>query len=518
MVKNLKEESKTVNPIISVRSRVSIPKVGCEESIRCLKESHTYPNPEYAAAKARSRWGVPKRIPETIESWRDEGDVVSFPRGSLERIQDVLAGDHVTFEIEEAECHGSPEFQRQLDANPMGFKMQLRGFQEDQVASGLQHPTSLWRAPAGSGKTVGSYRYISHLNRPTIVVTPTAKIFQQWIRRAETELGMAPEDVGALGGGIKKVRPLTIALQQTLKNCISDYAELFGVYVADEVQRHASTTFSAVSDMMPAYHRLGVSADERRADGKEFLIYDLFGPVRHEVQRSELIADGYIHDAEIRVIPTDVELPWYSAIKGIKRASAPVQNRLHTELANHAARNDLITQVLRWCMDAGEQTLLMAWRVEHCHMLNSLAVRAGYRCGLMLGGDDQLDEFERSRLAMEAGELQVASGTYQAVGVGFDLPALSRGIMAAPCANNEKARPQFGQFVGRFERISLDTNKTKAVIYYVWDRKVFGERPLRNLLKWRSNVRVLRGNSWVQGRRYLKESKVTDDDLGSMFG
>jgi len=485
----------------------SIPE-GC---VRKLQERFTYSNPDYAKAAARNRWGkVSSRIPETLETWAFSEDMtsMSFSRGALEQVLSILECPSASYSMRTTE--GSESLIAELKRNPFVHGKELRPFQREQVQAGLENTTCLWRAPAGSGKTTASLAYIAKLNLPALVVVPSMKVFEQWLRRAEEEFGLREDQIGVLQGSTRRVQPLTIAMQQTLRNCADQYANMFGVYVADEVQRHGADTFFHVTDCIPARYRLGVSADERRADGKEFLIYDLFGPTRHQVKRDMLVEQGFIHDAEVRVIPTDFRADWYKRLKPRNRAMGNVQSKLSLELAKDEKRNELLRQVIRWCVDSGEQTLLLAWRVEHCHILNSIAASVGVQCGLMLGGKDQEEEFERSRLAMEAGELQVASGTYQAIGVGFDLPSLGRGVMAAPCANSEKGSMQFGQFCGRFERISFGTGKSGAVIYYLWDREVFGERPLRNLMKWKKNVVVLSRESgvFVPAKEYLKKPPV----------
>ena len=502
---------------IEITNRVRIPKHGCEDAIRELIEGHTYANPDYAKAKARSKWGVPKKIPKELHTWKDHGDSASFPRGSLDRISEVLTENHISFELVENTSKGAPELQAVLNSSPLISGRTPRPYQAEQMVTGLRESTCLWRAPPGSGKTSATIGYIAKLNKPALVVVPSASVFSQWQRRIEEELGLSYDQIGMLGGGYSRIRPITIAMQQTLKNHGDKYAKTFGIYVADEVQLHGSATFSAVSDQSHAHYRLGVSGDERRADDKQFLIYDLFGPVKHEVHKSQLIEEGYIHDAEIRVIPTETTMDWYTKLKGMKKASGPVQDRMHVSLAEDAGRNELIAGVIRWCMDQNEQTLLLAWRIKHCHKLNAIAAGMGYKCGLMIGGPEQKTAMEESRVAMEDGSLQIAAGTYQAIGVGFDLPALSRGIMAAPCANNPKAKYQFGQYTGRFERISADTDKKDAILYYIWDRRVFGNRPLENLVKWRKRVRVLAGNGWVPGKQYLSDMKKGRDMFDDML-
>lgn len=474
---------------------------------------HTYSNPEWEAAKARTRWGPPKSMPRYLTTWTlDDQGVYSFPRGSWDSVEKKLTEAGLRFTVVRTKCMGDAALRDELKRKPFASSVGPRFFQVEQVQAGVDHPTCLWRAPPGSGKTTAALLYASNLQLPTLVVVPDRTLFDQWTKRCIKELGLREYEVGQIQGAVRRIRPITIAMAQTLKNCVWDYAKTFGVFIADEVQRHGAKTFSEVSDHIHAYYRLGVSADERRADGKEFLIYDLFGGVRHQVSKDLLVDTGFVLDAEIRVIPTDTEASWYKAIKGKKKATGEVQSRLQTQLALDADRNALVKTLLRWTTTAEEQTAMLAWRREHAQALQSLAVSEGYRTGLMLGGDEDRGEFRMVLEGIENGTLQCVAGTYQAIGVGFDVPRLGRGIFAAPCANNHKGGMQFQQFVGRFERPCEETGKQGAVIYYLWDRYIFGDRPLKNLKKWRNSVHVLDGSRWVGVAAYLKNGPTLDAD------
>lgn len=478
---------------------------------QALVDRHTYRNPDYDAAAARSKWGPPKSIPRQVSTYRLDGQgVYSFPRGSWDEIRKRLIDEGLVFTEHSTRCLGDPGLRRELEARPFVNRFEQRPYQVDQVEAGAQHSTCLWRAPAGSGKTCSALMYAVRLQLPTLVVVPNREVFNQWVARCGEQLGLAADEVGVIQGSRRVVRPITIAMAQTLANHVDRFAETFGVFIADEVQRHGAKTFSEVSDRIHAYYRLGVSADERRADGKEFLVYDIFGPVRHLVSKESLIETGHVIDAEVRVIPTRTDAPWYRRIKGRARAAGGIQARLALELARDEDRNDTILRILRWCRADGEPTIVLGWRIEQAKVVEELASQDGMRTGLLLGGDEnQADRQDTSQL-LAAGRLDCALGTYQAVGVGFDLPAVSRGVFAAPCANNDKARMQFSQFAGRFERPA--PGKKTAVVYYVWDPFIFGERPIRNLAKWRRDVVVLHDDRWVPVREYLKLGITTDPD------
>ncbi len=79
------------------------------------------------------------------------------------------------------------------------------------------------------------------------------------------------------------VQPITIAIQKTLAahGVDDELRSFFGAVICDEVQLFGAKTFYEVIDPWPAKYRIGVSADERRKDRKEFLIHHQFGEVVH---------------------------------------------------------------------------------------------------------------------------------------------------------------------------------------------------------------------------------------------
>jgi len=371
-----------------------------------------------------------------------------------------------------------------------------------------------------SGKTTAALAWAAEVQVPVLVVVWTTNLLDQWVRRCRAELDYDP---GVIQGAKRTVRHITVGMQQTLCRCIDDYALQFGAVVCDEVQRFAASTFGAVVDALPARYRLGVSADERRSDRKQFLIYDHFGGVAEEVSHDELVADGIIHEVAVRVVPTAFRADWWHEVPPSARTE--FYDRLLGELSNDVERNLLIGRVAQWSLDEQEQVLVLTQRREHAHILDTALVALGVKSGLLIGGDDYREQYERARRGLEAGTVRAAVGTYQAVGTGIDLPRVARGVLALPVANSDAARPQWLQYRGRFARTA--EGKTDAVVYYLWDREVFGVRPLRNLCRWNHVVTVLEPDGrWRSGHEVAKEmddeneKRKTDreaDDLGGIF-
>lgn len=357
-----------------------------------------------------------------------------------------------------------------------------------------------------SGKTCAALALVARVNLPAIVVVWSGNLFDQWVARCEKELGIPSRDVGRVRGSKRDVRPVTVAMQQSIASdprWAAQHRDTFGVVLCDEVQRFAARTLFASVDPFRAKYRIGISADESRKDRKEFLIYDLFGTVAADIDQRELIESGHVHDVAIRVVPTEFKAPWYRERQDFKK--------LLDEMTADPLRNSIALHLAQEQAAQGHQVIVWSHRRGHCHTLDAGLAKWGVMSGLLIGGDDYKDRFDETRFGLEQHTLMAGVGTLQAVGQALDIPMLARGVLTTPLAGN---RQQFGQARGRLCRTARDEGKLDAELYYLWDRHVYGRGHLRNLVKWYGPaVTVWNGSDWADGRRYL--ATMRDDDAAT---
>lgn len=482
------------------------------EFVERLQEDFTHTNPKRLLLE---RMGVHPNVlrkePPTIPTWRfdEDGDTFSVPRGGLGRLREAMLDHGVEYRVDDRRTEGSGPKAK------LEHGLTLRDFQEEFVEVGERVQNALLRAPTGSGKTTAALALIAAVGLPTLVIVWTGNLFDQWIRRVVAELGIPEGDVGIIRGSKRKIRPVTIAMQQTLVNCAPEYATTFGVVVCDEVQRFAARTFLAVIDVMHARYRIGITADERRKDKKEFLLYDVFGDVAVDVKQNELIDRGFVHDVTIDVIPTDFVAPWHAELfehdpnpsRAKVKARLQAFNRLVEDMAVDADRNALAVRIAVEHVKAGERVVIMSHRREHCGALDADVSALGIKCGRMLGTSEDGEVFEATRKGLADGSLRVATGTFQAIGTGLDMPSVSVGVVATPIANSRDGRSFFSQVRGRFCRTAAADGKTSARLVYLWDREVFGLKPVENLVRWNREVRVFDCSMMVGGREFLKKER-----------
>jgi|GEM_PF-4469109 hypothetical protein len=375
-----------------------------------------------------------------------------------------------------------------------------------------------------SGKSAAALAFASVVNLPTIVVVHNTGLLKQWIANAREQLGLSADEVGVIGAGAFRIRPLTIAMQQTVRapSTLARVCGVFGNLIADELQTAAAATFAATYDRFPARFRLGMSANERRRDRKEFLIYDLFGdePIV-DVDQDDLIERQIVHDVEVRVVPTAFDSPWYTELKKQLRAAEIAQaktgvrvpqalvtarmasfDQLVGEMMIDADRQALVASIVAEEVDAGEQVLVLSHRREHCARNDADVSARGIRTGMMIGGAEDRFQFDRALRGLHDGSIRVVAGTYQAIGTGIDLPSVAVGVCTTPIAGSKEGKPFYQQVRGRLCRRA--EGKRGARIWYLWDRHVFGLEPLRNLIRWNNTVRVYDGGSWHDAHVWIK--------------
>jgi superfamily II DNA or RNA helicase len=471
--------------IIDGRIRIPLSELS-EDDATQIRNAHTYANPNYG----KNQYGTEQPQYRTWE--HDQAGNLTVPRGGLRKVREILGGlrpepgfrsvDKTTW------SHPEPSFPEHLRS--------LRDYQEELIAAALGDPSGsgLWRAPVGCGKTTAGYGLLARLKRRALVMVWSSALLKQWKERAVEELGLKPSEVGHIQGDRESIRPLTLAMQQTMVQRFArgdtSLAREFDILICDEVQRFAASTLFAAVDPIEARVRLGISADESRRDGLEPLIYDLFGPVMASVDEPRIIASGAVVEVEINVVPTTFEAPWYRYRQDF--------NKLLYQMCTDEKRNAIILGLVRSAVTSGEQVIVFTHRVEHARYLDAEIARMGIPGGLMLGGQGEALEFDRTKMRLKAGQLRAAVGTYQAIAQGIDVPGVARGICATPIGNN---RQQLGQVRGRICRAAA--GKTMGRLGYLADTAIYGRKPIENFTAWHRVVKVWSGRAWIDGPEYL---------------
>lgn len=380
-----------------------------------------------------------------------------------------------------------------------------------------------------SGKTILGVALASQLDVPFMIVVNSAALLTQWEERIAQVFGEDYE-VGRIQGRHFKLKPLTIAMAQTLHKLSSDrWADInkyFGGVIQDEVQVAAASTFMGSIDKCTAEYRIGLSADHTRKDRKEFLIHDTFGDVIEEISRDDLISRSFVLDVHVILTPTELDAEWYRqqrfandlrlggaefediylAMKkqwsDMKMEDVPKErpdfNRLLDTMCADPVRNAKLLGLATELVNDGRRIFVFSHRVDHCLTLIRDLGERGIRAGALIGGPENKEEFQRTIDGLQNGDYQVGVGTWQALGTGIDCSRVSGGIMATPI----NGKQIWGQIRGRLCR--THPGKKDAVLYYMWDRKVFFNAPVKNMKAWNTECSVDYNDTRMSAKEYLR--------------
>jgi superfamily II DNA or RNA helicase len=489
-----------------IRSSVLLP----GEVLDALRKEFTHENPQRKIAEKRLEslpskidWRVRASLHATIKAqpkyertWREDVRGFSLPRGGLIRAREVL--ERFGYEVEsiDARSEGDPSLRHDYE-----HLLELRPHQDPCVDAITELEQGIVRSPTGSGKTTAAIAAAARIGLPTLIVVHTGALLEQWVRRLVVELGMKADDVGVIGDGKFKIRPITVGLQQSCARKVAEIADVFGVVICDEVHLFAAKTFAELVDLMPARYRIGVSDSEQRKDRKEYLIYDNFGEVIATVDRKKLVADDVIFDVEIRLFRTGYDPPFWREIPDVARPN--YFGQLLDDMTINHERNTKIVELAIAEVKAGARVLAWCDRVEHCERLHADFAARDPRAGLLLGTKKRAAEFQRTILGVLEGDVRAAFGTYKAVGPSIDVPTMNRGIACTPIHNN---KPFVNQVRGRLCRTS--SGKDDAILYYPWDEAVFGLGPVEKLTRIAKVVKLLEGGAWIDAKAWLKVERA----------
>lgn len=461
---------------VGARLRIAKAQLSAIEVMR-LRAAFTYPNQQKATMQhvQRSRPWLWKNLPDEEVSWEETRAAETFPRGGMAKVLKVLeaAGHEVTVHDEQVDVfHTYPTVR---GARP------LWSHQEEGVAVALEKKQGIIRAATGSGKSSTLLALAARAGTTCLVVMNSAKLADQWMGRAADELGLAERDVGMLGNGEARERPFTLAIVNTAAKLVTDpgWARRWGMVLVDEVHMASATMFRTVVDAMPARYRIGASADQRRKDKREYLIHDAFGEVLHDASTERMVAEGRVLDVSVHLHRTAFAAEWYGSSTQTDWEAEPKEldfMRLLGEMAEDEARNALAVRIAAQEALAGETTIMFVHFREHAAALVRMLTRMGVRAGLLLGGEESSEEYDRTIRGLRDGSCQVGVGTYKAAGTGMDIPRLAVAVAVTPCLTN---RTIFQQGRGRLSRVTR--GKKAARMHVLWDARVFPHAPKRAL-------------------------------------
>lgn len=445
---------------ITIDSHLRIPLPLPEKLHKAILRETTYKDPLVAIKRAQGIpvWGMPRKM-VTHEVADTE---IKLWRGSLRTVVALLKEYGSNYKLVDNRL-----WLPKVDA--LTSTIVLRDYQEKPAEVAIKRQQTIVRGPAGSGKTELLLYCAAHFQRPTLVLVNMERHQNTWLERVPKYFRIEP---GGIGGAFKKQRlaPITIGLVQSVRNRIDVLAKVFSTIICDEVNRFAAPTLSETVNAFPAAVRLGASDDERRRDGREFLLYDTFGPKGYDLGKTTGQAE-----VEIVAIPTQFKTDAYDWTGYIN------------EVVADEDRNMLILSIATAEAEAGHRVLIWSDRVAHCRFLKNELQRRGISAGLILGGKKNKGEANATENGLRSGSVQVGIGSSVAE-ASINIPDLDRGIVTCSSADSKLLR--FKQLRGRLAR---KKDGKKSVMYFLWDRHVVFAKSKVNNIRRRYRVIIMKG-------------------------
>ncbi len=139
--------------------------------------------------------------------------------------------------------------------------------------------------PTGSGKTFVAQLIMLRVQRPTLVVTPTIDLMQQWYGVLASSFDM---EVGLIGGGYHEPLPVTVTTYDSAYIHMDRLGSRYGLVVFDECHHLPGPSYLLAADSLIAPFRLGLTATPEREDGEEWRLDAALGPIVYRQEIKEL--------------------------------------------------------------------------------------------------------------------------------------------------------------------------------------------------------------------------------------
>ena len=433
-----------------------------------------------------------------------------FPLGLLERVQDVLKGAGVEFSV--VDERGPPQGTTIPEKGALG----LRPYQERAVTAFAQKGyVGIINACTGSGKTIMAIDIIKRLKTPVVIYVPTTVLLYQWKNEIENFIDM---ECGTIGDGKCEIRPVTVAMYQTVSRALTDnvfskyvtdawsmekdttdivnrqeaiisFIRSAGLSVMDECHTCGAKTFLQVAINTPARYKLGLSATSlMRPDGADLAVIAGCGEPCAHVTTSELIKGGYLSplivkivtlpdlkarkkqktgkklagmDKEAGELETDEKDDGLSAAEKADRkreAGRQDYGRIKTEHVHSEGRNAKVIEQTEALLGEGRTVLVLVAEIAHGKTLKGILESRLGRPVIFLSGTASGKKRMKVVDALKDGseKLVITTSIFE---YGLDVPRLSGLVIASP----SKSMIKTIQRVGRILRKHPDKKDAKIV-------------------------------------------------------
>lgn len=416
---------------ITLTNNIKIPRAHLSpDLVNFLRDSLNFVNSEYIIKKklGKNTFGT-----EAYFRMLEEKDgYVFIPRGFVRELLLYCKEKRITYQLND-------ERKKLREVNYL-FKGSLYDYQKAAVDTSAKKEMGIIVAPPGSGKTIIGLSIIAQKKQPALIIVHRKQLFDQWIERIQSFLGIAEPFIGKIVQGKQKIGAhITVAMIQSIAgmNTTNDIFKSFGTIIIDECHHVPAKTFRQVISNFNCYYLYGLTATPIRKNNDEKLIFIHIGDVIHEMK---LPAENKAVPRKVSVIIRETELLVPFDYKTDK-AETLFQILIHDSLRNRLIINDIISEV-----NTGKKVLVLTERKAHIDTLYQY-LKTKFEV-IAVSGEDAESQKKNKFRQINSGNFQVLISTGQFLGEGTDIPSLDCLVLAYPFSFEGK----MVQYLGRVQR------------------------------------------------------------------
>ena len=386
-------------------------------------------------------------IPRIISCADNLAKHVTLPRGCLDDLLALLAGNDITVGLRDERFTGVP-----IDARFLGT---LRPEQVTASKAVTGQDIGILCGTTGFGKTVVSAHVIAERMVNTLIVVETKTLLLQWKERLQQFLDLPAGSVGQIGAGKKKPSGIVdVATIQSLirKGVVADVVAEYGQLIVDECHHISAFTFESVVKQSKAKYVLGLTATPVRKDGDQPIFMMQCGPiVFKDTRKLQERHPGVSH----LVIPRE------TGFDGALLDDKQNFQEICSVLAADSMRNDLIIDDILKAVKEKRSPLAITERVDHLEFLAERLQGNVKNVLLLRGGmsDREMKDFHCRRQDIPNDQERVILAIAKCAGEGFDDARLDTLFLMLPISFHGRVE----QYVGRLHRDH--EGKTEVRIY-----------------------------------------------------
>lgn len=425
-----------------------------DDLVADVMQAFTMANPKHADAQKRSAFAA-QSFPRQLKHFSLEKDYISFPRGATRVVINLCQKRGIKLVLQDRRV--SRPLERKIT-----FTGTLREYQQESADAALVNDFGVIEAGTGAGKTVIACYVVAVKSVYTVICVPSKELMYQWQKRLCAFTDLKEDEIGLLGDGIYDVKPVTVAIINTLAKHSEELKYYFEYLVVDEAHRVAADMYvGGPLTSLATKSMTGLSATLMRGDGLIDLLYWFIGRVLHKVDPDNLRAINAIMEPFV----------WQKETNFFVKNAEKNYTRMIGEMVSDSNRNHLIASEViadaRWrAGQGGGLVLVVSDRVNHLKILHEMiAGQLGETKVVLLTGKTGSEERKKIVEDLVKGIITVLISTLSLIAEGFDCPSLSSCHFATPVADRKRVI----QTAGRVLR--PEDNKIPVIADYV-DRRI----------------------------------------------